>query len=151
MTRVRSQPTKIDTWRLLLTVHARAIDVLEAEMTEAFDLPLAWYEVLLFLSEAPDHQLRMHELAESRLLSRSAATRLIDRMEKAGLVCRTTCSEDRRGTFVQWTEAGRELFTRAGRLHLEGIERIFANVIDEEEAEVLARVLQRVLAGLAED
>lgn len=148
MAQTRTSPQKLDAWRGLLTMQARALDVLGAELEENFDLPLAWYEVLLYLAEAPDRRLRMHELAESRLLSRSAATRLIDRMESAGLVTRTMCPDDRRGTFVHLTDVGRELFLEAGRLHLDGIDRVFASAVSEEEAAVLSRVFSRVLERL---
>jgi DNA-binding MarR family transcriptional regulator len=148
MARVTVDPVKLDAWRLFLTAHAKVIDALGDELERHFDLPLAWYEVLLYLSEAPGRQLRMHELAESRLLSRSAATRLIDRMEDAGLVCRSTCAEDRRGTFVSITDSGRDLFKQAGRLHLAGIDRLFTGRIDETEASVLAETFRRIIAAL---
>ena len=135
-------------WRQCLTAYARMLGVLGAELEAEFDLPLPWYEVLLLLSEAPDRQRRMHELAESRLLSRSAATRLIDRMETAGLVTRSQCSEDRRGTNVALTDAGAQLFRDAGRLHLAGIQRLFMNNVDLGEAEVLSVVFGRILDRL---
>lgn len=150
MERVTVDPRKLQAWRALVTAHARLFDRLGADLEQEFGLPLAWYEVLLLLSESPAGELRMHELAESRLLSRSAATRLVERMEKAGLVCRSMCAEDRRGTVVSLTDAGRDLFTKAGRLHLSGIERWFARSIESEEAEMLQEVFERLLAGLAE-
>lgn len=149
MQRVQIDQDKLDAWRSLVTANSRLFDRLGADLEREFDLPLAWYEVLLLLSESQG-ELRMHELADSRLLSRSAATRLVERMEKAGLVGRSMCPEDRRGTVVSFTDAGRELFTKAGRLHLAGIERWFARFIDGAEAEVLRTVCERLLAGLAE-
>lgn len=150
MESVKVDPRKLQSWRALVTAHARLFDRLEADLQREFELPLAWYEVLLMLSESPTGKLRMHELADSRLLSRSAATRLVERMEKAGLVCRAMCSEDRRGTVLSLTDAGRELFTQAGRLHLAGIERWYAARIDTAEAETMLEVFDRLVSGLSE-
>ena len=100
-------------------------------------------------SENPDDdRLRMHELAESLLLSRSAATRFVDRMEAAGLVSRESCATDGRGTFVVMTDHGRDVFRRAAPVHLAGIDRYFASNITTEEASDMAESLHRVLDGL---
>jgi DNA-binding MarR family transcriptional regulator len=117
-------------------------------MESETELPLTWYEVLLLLNESEGAQLRMHELAESRLLSRSAMTRFIDRMEAAGLVGRVTCDADRRGTFVTMTELGRGRFREAAVVHLRGIEEHFARHVTDAEAEVLAASMRRVVTGL---
>jgi DNA-binding MarR family transcriptional regulator len=135
---------RLDAWRQLLTAHAEVVDVLERELREARGLPLSWYDVLLQLHESGEGRMRMHELAESLLLSRSAATRFVDRMQKAGLVTREACKADRRGTFVVMTDEGRAAFRAAAPVHLEGIRRHFSAHLDEEEARILAGVLQRV-------
>ncbi len=117
---------------------------MERELDEHHGLPLAWYEVLLYLHEAEDGHIRMHELAESLILSRSAATRFIDRMEDAGLVTREMCPTDRRGMFVVLTDEGRQRFRAAGRTHLAGIERLFSANVSDDEAGVIAAALGRV-------
>ncbi|WP_242424620.1 MarR family winged helix-turn-helix transcriptional regulator, partial [Frankia sp. EI5c] len=93
-------------WRRLLRAHAHVTRLLEAELDAAHQLPLAYYDVLVQLSEAPNHQLRMSELAHRVLLSRSGLTRLVDRMERDGLVERRACPSDARGTLATLTEAG---------------------------------------------
>ena len=135
---------RLDAWRQLLTAHAEVVDVLERELREARGLPLSWYDVLLHLHESGEGRLRMHELAESLLLSRSAATRFVDRMQKAGLVTREACEADRRGTFVVMTEEGRAAFRTAAPIHLDGIRRHFTEHLDDGEARLLAGVLQRI-------
>lgn len=135
---------RLDAWRQLLTAHAEVVDVLERELRDARGLPLSWYDVLLQLHESGEDRLRMHELAESLLLSRSAATRFVDRMQKAGLVARETCEADRRGTFVVLTDEGRAAFRSAAPVHLDGVRRHFTDHLDDEEARLLAGVLQRV-------
>jgi DNA-binding MarR family transcriptional regulator len=129
---------------MFLTAHARVVDHLSHELEARTGLPLGWYEVLLYLREAPGGRLRMHELAESLLLSRSAVTRFIDRMVASGLVQRTTCDTDRRGVVVEATERGEQVFREAAPVHLEGVARHFTDLIGDQEADVLAAVLERV-------
>ena len=75
-------------WRMFLTTHAVLIDSIEQELAQAGMPPLTWYDILLALSLAPEHRLRMNELAKAIVLDRSNLTRLIDRLEAKGLVCR---------------------------------------------------------------
>lgn len=131
-------------WRSFLRAHARIVGRLSAELEQETGLPLNWYEVLLYLYEAPGGRLRMHELADSLLLSRSAATRFVDRMEAAGLVRREPCDHDGRGTNVTMTEEGRRRFRAAAPVHLRGIAEHFASHLGGEEAEALARVMERL-------
>ncbi len=140
--------TQLAAWRSLLAAHAGLVDVLAAEMKAEHDLPLGWYEVLLYLHESGSDRLRMHELAESLLLSRSAVTRFIERMESAGLVIRIPCERDRRGTFVVLTDEGRAAFERAAPFHLDGIRRHFADHVSDDEAAVIAAVMERLASRL---
>ncbi len=136
--------TQLRAWRAFLEAHARAIEVLSKELRGETELPLSWYDVLVQLSEAPDDQLRMQELAEAVLLSKSGLTRLIDRMERAGLVARVACSDDRRGTFAQLTSAGRERLRAAAPVHLRGVREHFGDRFDDAEAAQLEQLLRRV-------
>jgi DNA-binding MarR family transcriptional regulator len=138
-------------WRAFLTAHARVTEVLERELRDTEGLPLTWYDVLVQLSEAEDHRLRMQELAARVLLSKSGLTRLIDRMEDEGLVTRYPCQDDRRGTYAQMTEAGYETIKRTAPTHLAGIGRHFADIIGDDEAEVVAAALTRVVEHLSTD
>ncbi len=136
-------------WRGFLTAHARIVTRLERELAREAELPLTWYEVLLLLREAPEGRLRMHELADSRLLSRSAATRLVDRIEAAGLVTRTTSEDDRRGTFVELTAEGLATLRRTAPIHLRGIQEHFTQHLSETDAAAVADVMSRVTEALA--
>ncbi len=140
---------QLSAWRSFLTAHARVISRLEDELSREADLPLTWYEVLLLLREAPGGRLRMHQLAESRLLSRSAATRLIDRIEAAGLVERATSAADRRGTFVTLTDRGLATLRRCAPLHLRGIEEHFARHLSPEETDIIAATMTRIARRLS--
>lgn len=133
-------------WRAFLEAHARVSEVLARELREAEDLPLSWYDVMVQLSEAEDHELRMQELADAVLLSKSGLTRLVDRMEAAGLVRRRRCPDDRRGTLAQLTEQGYGRLAETAPTHLQGIREHFVDLLSDEEARVLETVLARVAA-----
>jgi DNA-binding MarR family transcriptional regulator len=144
-------PAQLAAWRAFLEAHARTIDVLSRELREAEDLPLTWYDVLVQLNEADERRLRMQELANAVLLSKSGLTRLIDRMERDGLVRREACPSDRRGTFAELTAAGHRRLREAAPAHLRGVNEHFAELFDEEEAATLERLLRRVGAAHRQD
>ena len=140
---------ELGAWRGFLRVHAALAKQLDAELSAEHDLPLSSYEVLITLQTAPGRRCRMAELADRVLLSRSGTTRLVDRLEKEGLLERDTCSSDGRGTFAVLTEAGEELLARARPTHLEGVRRRFLRHFTPEELGALALVWERVLPGAA--
>ena len=131
-------------WRALLEAHARTTEVLARELRDEVGLPLSWYDVLLQLNEAPDQRLRMQELADAVLLSKSGLTRLVDRMERDGLVARSACSDDRRGTFAELTTAGRDRLRSTAPTHLRGVREHVADLLDDQEAAILERLLRRL-------
>jgi DNA-binding MarR family transcriptional regulator len=133
-------------WRGLLRAHAELTRALDAELTEAHDLPLSSYEVLLFLADSPGGRMRMSELAESVLLSRSGLTRLVDRLERQGLLERVECPEDARGLFAVITDEGRRVFGEARRTHLAGVRALFLRHFSREELSRLGNLLERVLS-----
>ncbi len=132
-------------WRAFLGAHAAVISQLTTEMKDDHDLALTWYDVLVQLQEAGG-SLRMHQLAARLMLSRSATTRFVDRLQAAGLIHRETCSSDRRGTFVVLTDLGFQRLREAAPSHLDGVKRIFAAALSKEELEVIADALGK-LAG----
>lgn len=145
-TKDRLTKAQMRAWRAFLEAHAHVTDTLDTELEEAQGLPLTWYDVLVQLSEAPGRALRMQELAGRVLLSKSNCTRLVDRMEAAGLVAREHCASDRRGTFAVLTEGGWERLQRAAPVHLRGIQAHFVRYLSEAEARTLALVLERITA-----
>lgn len=135
------------TWRLFLTAHVRLIDRIEAKLAEAKLPPLEWYDVLLTLKNAPDRRLRLSEVAQQVLLSRSNLTRLVDRLEKAGLLYREACPTDRRGTFAVLTGAGLAMQQQMWTIYSEGIAEYFASHLNDAEAKVVQDVLTRILTA----
>jgi DNA-binding MarR family transcriptional regulator len=132
-------------WRALLRAHAAAVGRIERDLAASEpDLPLTWYDVLVALVGAPARRLRLRELADEVLLSRSGLTRLVDRLEAAGLLRREPDPTDRRGAFAVITEAGYEALRRTWPLYARGIQAHFARYLETDEAAVLARALDRV-------
>jgi len=140
------EPEKLAAWRGLLNAHAAAVGAIERDLAAAGHVPLVWYDVLVALSEAPGHRRRLHELARAVVLSRSGLTRLLDRLEGAGLIAREPCPDDRRGAFAVLTPEGVATLRRTWPTYARGIVEHFANHLTEEEAAVVARALERVAA-----
>jgi DNA-binding MarR family transcriptional regulator len=136
-------------WRGLLRVHAGLVRELDAELQAAHGLPLHEYEVLLTVDNASAGRLRMTELASSVLLSQSGLTRLVDRLERDGLVERERCTADRRGFHVRLTGRGRELLELARATHLAGVRARFLSSFSAEELVELAGFWERVVPGSA--
>src|SRR3954468_9335879 len=111
--------------RGFLRVHAALAKQFDAELERNHGLPLSSYEVLINLQAAPDRRLRMADLADRALLSRSGMTRLVDRLERQGLLARDTCASDARGCFAVLTEEGEALLSKARATHLEGVRERF--------------------------
>ncbi len=145
---VEIDPERLRAWRLFLTAQARLLPVLADELQAERNLPLPWYEVLLWLNEAPGRRLRLQELARTVLLSQSRITRLVDDMVRAGLVRREASEQDRRSTYAVLTDAGKRTLRAAAPVHLRGIHEHFTSHLTDEEAERLASALEKVLAGL---
>ena len=142
-------PSELAAWRGLLRVHSALAKTLDAELVAEHDLPLSSYEVLITLQAAPGKRCRMAELADRVLLSRSGMTRLVDRLERDGLLERTTCSSDGRGCFAALTEAGEEMLARARPTHLRGVRERFLRHFSPDELATMAAWWERVLPGAA--
>jgi DNA-binding MarR family transcriptional regulator len=131
-------------WYAQVAMHTRLLEQLGAEMERRTGLPAAWFEVLVHLKKGP---VRMNELADALFLSRGGATRLVARMEEAGLVVREIPPNDRRATFAVITDEGRAAIERALPVHLELVEQAFGRHLEPGDAEVLIAVAERVSAA----
>lgn len=130
-------------WRVFLETAYALIDILDAELQAERSLSLRWYDALVHLEEAEDG-LRMNELAGRILFSKSGLTRVIDRMEEAGLVRRERPPDDRRVVEVFITPAGLEALHAARAVHRRGIQEHFVQHIDERELTTMAEALGKV-------
>lgn len=149
MQSTRLDPLELGAWRGFLRVHAALIKELDRELQDEHGLPLSSYEVLLTLASREDGQARMSEVADSVLLSRSGLTRLCDRLERGGLIERTDCPTDRRGSLAHITEEGRRRFAAAQRTHLAGVRRSFLDRLAEDDLRRLAAAWDAVHPGAA--
>lgn len=131
-------------WRRFLTAHTLLLEQIEQDLAKAELPPLSWYDLLFALSEAPEQKLRLHELAQTVLLSRSNLTRLVDRLEQAELVQRQHCPSDRRGAFAAITDKGTALLDRMWLVYSRAIEQSFARHLDTDEAKMLIRLLNKI-------
>lgn len=118
-------------------------DILDAELQRAGELSFRWYDVMVHLEEEPDG-VPMNEVASRILASKSGLTRVIDRMEEAGLVRRERPRDDRRVVLVFATPEGLEALQAARRVHRDGIRRHFTEHLSPEELEALKAMLQKV-------
>ena len=138
---------RLAAWSAFLRAHARVVRELERELQVEQRMALVDYDVLVTLAGAPDRRLRMSELADRLLLSRSGATRLVDRLVGDGLVERVSCDSDRRGQWASLTPAGYERLRQASPTHLRGVAEHFLDRLSPDEV----AALQRVLARLADE
>jgi DNA-binding MarR family transcriptional regulator len=134
-------------WRGLLRTFAKLTKALDAELEATHGLPLNSYEVLMYLADSEGERMRMHDLANSILLSRSGLTRLVDRLERDGLLARRSCPSDARGAFACLTPRGRTTLDAARATHLAGVRAMFLDRFTPEEQELLGAFWDRVDSG----
>lgn len=136
-------PNELAVWRVFLECSYALIDILDAELRADAEMNLRWYDVLVNLEEA-EHPVRMNELANRILASKSGLTRVIDRMEEAGLVERQRPREDRRAIEVAMTPAGAQALQAARLVHRRGIHEHFTQHLDERDFAALLDALDSV-------
>ncbi len=134
-------------WRAFLKAHATVVDRIDHDLVAAQRPPLSTYDVLIELYEAPEWRLRMHELAQRVVLSRSGLTRLVDRLEAEGLLTRDRSGTDRRGAYAVITEQGVAALRQAWPIYAQGIFRYFAQWLTPEEASVFVSAFERILGS----
>jgi DNA-binding MarR family transcriptional regulator len=140
----------VSAWQAVRNSHLAMLERLELELANADLPPLAWYDVLAQLnsSAAP---VRPKEMLCQVDVTKSGLTRLLDRIEKAGLIERSYCPSDRRGTFLSITKQGRETFTRMKPVRDRIFEDHFAGVLSTAEAEMVTESLGRVADSAVDD
>jgi DNA-binding MarR family transcriptional regulator len=136
-------PERLRAWRLYFESALALIDVLDAELERDAGITLRWYDALVHLEETPEG-LRMNELAERILYSKSGFTRVVDRLEEAGLVRRVRPGNDRRSILVVLTDEGRTTMDRARRHHRHAIEQHFSSHLTDTDVKSLARALEKL-------
>jgi DNA-binding MarR family transcriptional regulator len=135
---------RLEPWRAFLAAHARVTRRLDEELRLEHDLSLAEYDALLTIANAPGRRIRMRQLADRVILSKSGVTRLIDRLVIDGLVERDACQTDARGAEAVLTQAGLDRLRRASRTHLRGIAQHFLGAVDDIDLATIERSMQAI-------
>jgi DNA-binding MarR family transcriptional regulator len=137
-------PEQLAAWSGFLRGHAQIVRGLDTELEREHGLPLTSHDVLIQLSLAPDRRLRMFELADAVVLSRSGLTRLVDRLERDGLVERERGEVDPRQIYARLTDCGFEVLTNATPTHIAGIKERFLERLSDEQTKQLAAIWRAV-------
>lgn len=133
-----------DAWGALLQVHAALVPALDKEVQRQTGLPLSWYDVLLELAAEPAGRLRMSDLADRVVLSRSRVSRLVDELASRGLITKEEHPDDRRSAYAAITEAGLAEFQSTAPVYVSAIECQFASNLTDEDLALLGRVLNKI-------
>jgi DNA-binding MarR family transcriptional regulator len=137
---------ELSAWRAFLRAHSTITRSLESELLAAHSLSIAEYGVLVTLVEAPDHRLRMTDLADQVLLSRSGLTRLVDRMQRNGLVERFKCPSDARGMHAVLTDLGYQRLKESSGTHLRGVREHVTGQLTEGELGQMHALMTKLIS-----
>ena len=135
-------------WRAWIASSQLLLDRLSRDIQEQHGLTMADYEILVRLSESPDHRVRMSELADQTLASRSRLSHQIDRMENRGFVSREQCEDDKRGQFAVLTQLGWQTLVAAAPNHVESVRTHLVDVLTPAEFAALGVACEKILGGL---
>jgi DNA-binding MarR family transcriptional regulator len=137
---------RVAAWASVLRVHAALMPKLEREVTRA-GLPLTWYDVLLVLNAAPGRRLTMSELGAQAVVSRERVSRVVQELERAGLVERSPNPDDKRSSYAQISSEGRRRLASVAPVYLAGIEEHFTGHLTDREIAAVTKALGKVLAA----
>ncbi|MEI6250562.1 MAG: MarR family transcriptional regulator [Actinomycetes bacterium] len=143
-------PAEMEAWRAYILTSRRLMELLEQAL-DGHDLSMADYEVLAQLSDAPERRMRMSELAQAALLSRSRLSHRMKVMEQAGLIRKEECPDDRRGAFAVMTEKGWQAIVAAAPDHVASVRQAFTDVLTPEDQKVIARSFTKIQGLLKSD
>lgn len=135
---------QLQAWRALLLAHNAAVRAIEADVQRHGRVPLTWYDVLLELNAAGERGLRMQQVADRVVLSRTRVSRLVDEMVQAGLVRKLPDDQDKRVSWAAITEDGGRALRETAPVYLRSIQRHFSAHLTDEEAQVVAAALAKV-------
>lgn len=138
----------LTTMGLFFESHAGLATAMERRLAVEADLSVQWFEVLIRLARTPGHRLRMSDLAAQTTLSASGLTRAVDRLEAAGLVQRTACPSDRRGSFTVLTDAGEQRVMAAVPLHVQHLTELLEGIFSPPELKQFAALARRLRDGV---
>jgi DNA-binding MarR family transcriptional regulator len=138
-------------WRAYLEATTLLFDALDRQLQRDADIPHGYFEILVRLSEAPERQMRMSELADATRSSRSRLSHAVARLEERGWVQRSDCSTDRRGQVATLTDVGFRALADAAPAHVETVRRYVIDQLSPEQVEQLTGIGQAMIAALTTD
>lgn len=141
---IEPRDARLTPWRAFLIAHARVVRRLDEELRAEHDLTIGEYDALLTIAQAPERRIRMRQLADEVILSKSGVTRLIDRLVDDGLVERSACLSDARGAEAVLTERGLARLRAASRTHLRGVDEHFLAVLDAADLDAIERTMSSI-------
>jgi DNA-binding MarR family transcriptional regulator len=144
-------PDEQRTWRAFLAASQALMEQLDRELQRDAGMPHAYYVILVRLSEAPDRQLRMSELAEQTGSSRSRLSHAVARLEQSGWVRREDCPTDRRGQLAVLTDLGFATLAAAAPGHVEGVRRALFDALSPAQVDQLRRISEALVDHLDPD
>jgi len=142
---MRGDPKYIDAWGYLLRLQSQVVARIEEDLKQQGEISLTWYDVLLALDNAPEKRLRMSEVADRIVLSRSALTRSVDKLEAEGYLRRERCRHDERGAYAVLTKKGERALTRARPVYWAGIKKYFAGNLTDTDISNLESILEKIV------
>lgn len=132
-------------WYQTLNAMTALLELMDRELQQDCAVPLAWYDVMIEVYRSPDHSIRMSELADRVLLSRSWITRRVRQLEDAGLLTRTVAPDDQRGIIASLTPSGLQTFRKMERSHQASVNRHFSAHLNDHDA----RLIEQRFASIA--
>ena len=135
-------------WRAFVGACHSFFAAIDTELQRDAGMPLAYYEILVRLSEAPDHRLRMSQLAEETAASKSRISHAVARLEERGWVRRSECPTDRRGAFAELTDAGYAALVAAAPGHVEHVRRTLLDPLTAEQVRQLQEISEAIQAAV---
>jgi len=143
-------PEEQHAWRAYLESTKVLFDALDRQLQRDADMPHAYYEILVRLSEAPDRAMRMSDLAESTLSSRSRLSHAVARLEERGWLARRDCPTDRRGQIAELTDVGMQVLTDTAPKHVESVRTLMIDALSAEQLAQLAQISEVISARVAD-
>ena len=137
-------------WQDFLSAYRTIVDAMADEMMRDHGLPLEWFDVLIHLADVPDGRLRQRTLRDRLFLSESGLSRLLLRMERAGLIARSAAGDDKRGVEITLTAKGRSAVIAAAESHVDRVSRLFTGKLTHTDLNALTRILPKLRAGSAD-
>src|SRR5690242_8461444 len=147
----QAEDAVVDAWRGLLVAHSRLVPEVEADLRAAGQVPLSWYDVILELNAAPDRRLRMSELGQRAVLSRTRVSRVVDELAAAGLAERLPDEADGRSSFASLTPRGRDALRRAWPVYRDAIRRRLGAHLTVQQCRDLAALLRQAASDTEAD